>query len=134
MNPDNEEPKVEMLFRNGTLTAVCILLSFSLTFATQWAHNPIPWGIVDLPTLILLSLGIIIQATALKKFLRHDSLERRIFDAATRLFIIGVGTTSLGVISALVVDFLILISPFATDDQTGLFPAPTQFSRAADSG
>lgn len=121
LEPD-EQPKVEMLFRNGTLTAVCILLSFSLTFVTQWAHNPVPWGLADLPTLVLLSLGIVMQVISLKNLLKHDSLERGPFDAATRLFVRGVVATSLGVISAIVVDFFILIAPFTPASTVGLPP------------
>src|SRR5690606_31428157 len=121
LEPD-EQPKVEMLFRNGTLTAVCILLSFSLTFVTQWAHNPVPWGLADLPTLILLTLGILMQAWALKALLTHESLKRSVFDAASRNFVRGVALTSLGVISALVVDLFLLISPLAQGSLMGLPP------------
>lgn len=44
MHQDENEQLVEMLFRNGTLTVSGILLSFSLSFVTQWANNPVPWN------------------------------------------------------------------------------------------
>lgn len=122
METEDEEPRVEMLFRNGTLTAVCILLSFSLTFVTQWAHNPVPWGLADLPTLILLTLGILMQAWSLKELLTHDSLKRSVFDAASQTFVRGVAMTSLGVISAVVIDLFLLISPLAENSILGLPP------------
>ena len=105
----DDEPLVEILFRNGTRTVVGILLSFSLTFVTQWAHNPIPWQLPDLPTLLLLMAGIVLQVLALKKLLRHDSLKRRVYDSAHRLFLGGVLVTSAGVVSAIVVDFIELV-------------------------
>jgi hypothetical protein len=63
------------LFRNGTLTVSGILLSFSLSFVTQWANNPVPWMLTDLPTVVLLSAGIVFQIIALVRLLRHDSVE-----------------------------------------------------------
>jgi hypothetical protein len=108
--PENEEePLVEMLFRNGTLTVVGIVLSFSLGFVTNWAGNPIPWTLVDLPTLALLVIGIIFQLMALRGLLRHDSLRRRSFDRATTTFIVGASFTSAGVISAIVIDLIQLL-------------------------
>jgi hypothetical protein len=102
----DNEPVVEMLFRNGTLTVVGILLSFSLTFVTQWAHNPLPWELVDLPTILLLVAGIGCQAYALIVFLRHDSLRRAVYDRGSKSFIIGICLTAAGVISAVVIDFI----------------------------
>ncbi|MBS9721059.1 hypothetical protein JYU29_10215 [Tianweitania sp. BSSL-BM11] len=106
---DENEPLVEMVFRNGTLTIVGILLSFSLTFVTQWAHNPIPWQLDDLPTLILLGGGIMLQFRALMILLRHDCLRRAVYDRASFSFKIGVGTTTAGVLSAIVIDLIELI-------------------------
>src|SRR5690554_6943444 len=80
--PQNEEQLVEMLFRNGTLTVVGILISFSLSFLTQWANNPLPWELADLPTLLLLSFGIIAQGISLALLLRHNSLQKRFYDKA----------------------------------------------------
>ncbi|WP_245472676.1 hypothetical protein [Mesorhizobium sp. M7A.F.Ca.MR.148.00.0.0] len=45
---DPREDLVETVFRNGTVTAVGILLAFSLGFITHWAANLIP--VADLPS------------------------------------------------------------------------------------
>ena len=108
LNDDNEQ-LIETLFRNGTLTVVGIVLSFSLGFLTQWASNPIPWQLIDLPTIILLSLGIIWQVMALVGLLQPASLKKNVFDRANRKFVIGVITTSVGVIAAVVIDFIELM-------------------------
>lgn len=118
INSHENEPLVEMLFRNGTLTVAGILLSFSLTFVTQWAHNPIPWELTDLPTLILLAIGIMLQFTAIIILLRHDSLQRRVYDRASRCFLLGVGTTTAGVLSAIVIDFIQLLVTGSTAGAT----------------
>lgn len=103
------EQRVELLFRNGTITVVGIVLSFSLNFLTQWASNPVPWTLVDLPTTGLISLGILLQTLALLKLLKQDSLLRPKFDEATGRFVSGVISTVLGVVSAIVIDFIQLV-------------------------
>jgi hypothetical protein len=110
VDTEEKEPLVEMLFRNGTLTVVGILLSFSLTFITQWAHNPIPWELVDLPAIGLLVAGIAGQAYALVILLRHDSLRRPVYDKGTRFFIIGLCLTASGVVASVIIDFLQIVA------------------------
>ncbi len=107
---NENEPLVEMLFRNGTLTVVGIILSFSLTFLSQWAQNPIPWMLIDLPTMLLLSAGIITQGSSLVIFLRHDSLQQRVYDRASKVFLCGLAMTISGVFMAIVIDFIQLIT------------------------
>ena len=107
---NENEPLVEMLFRNGTLTVVGIILSFSLTFLSQWAQNPIPWTLIDLPTMLLLSAGIITQGSSLVIFLWHDSLQRRVYDKASKVFLCGLAMTVSGVFMAIVIDFVQLIT------------------------
>jgi hypothetical protein len=107
---NEEEPLVEMLFRNGTLTVVGIVLSFSLTFLSQWAQNPIPWTLIDLPTMTLLSAGIITQGSSLVIFLRHDSLRRRVYDRASKLFLCGLAMTASGVFLAILIDLIQLVT------------------------
>jgi hypothetical protein len=110
MQQDDSEQLVEMLFRNGTLTVSGILLSFSLGFVTQWTNNPIPWSLSDLPTVLLLTGGIVFQIIALVRLLRHDSVRRTMYDKATYYMITGVSLTGIGVISAMVVDLIKLLT------------------------
>lgn len=107
--PRVEEPRVELLFRNGTLTVMGIMLAFSLSFLTQWANNPIAWGLIDLPTIGLISGGILVQLVSLIRLLQHDSTIRASFDLATRIFVVGVALTTTGVIAAIVIDFVQLL-------------------------
>lgn len=101
------EPLVEMLFRNGTLTVVGIVLSFSLGFVSHWAANPLPWEMVDLPTILLLAGGIACQVNALRLLIEPDSLRQRVYDRAKKSFLRGLVAVSTAVVLAvLVVDFL----------------------------
>jgi hypothetical protein len=107
---DDDEHLIETLFRNGTITVVGVVLSFSLGFLTQWASNPIPWRLVDLPTLVLISIGIVLQLRSLSYLLKTESLKKIVYDRASRLFLAGVITTGSGVFLAILVDAFRLLA------------------------
>ncbi len=107
---DHDEHLIETVFRNGTITVVGVVLSFSLGFLTQWASNPIPWKLVDLPTLILISIGIGLQLRSLAYLLRTESLKKVVYDKASRLFLIGIITTGSGVFLAIVIEAVRLLA------------------------
>ncbi|WSH24936.1 hypothetical protein U8Q07_33255 (plasmid) [Rhizobium ruizarguesonis] len=73
---DDDEHLIETLFRNGTITVVGVVLSFSLGFLTQWASNPIPWRLADLPTLVVITIGIVFQLRSLALLLQTSSLKK----------------------------------------------------------
>ncbi|MCD2181378.1 hypothetical protein [Rhizobium sp. GN54] len=98
------EPEVGVLFRNGNLTVFGIVLSFSLGFLNTWASNPNEWQLTDLPTLILISTGIVFQARALWRLLRPNSLQKSVFEAGNRLFAVGLLLTAVGVIMSIAID------------------------------
>jgi hypothetical protein len=106
---NESEPVVDTLFRNGTLTVIGIILSFSLTFLSQWAQNPVPWTLRELPTMALLGAGIITQGSSLVIFIRHDSLQRRVYDRASKRFLYGLGMTMSGIFLAIFIDLADLI-------------------------
>lgn len=111
LNDDNEQ-LIETLFRNGTLTVVGIVLSFSLGFLSQWANNPLPWNLADAPPVLLLCAGIVWQIMALIGLLAPASLKKNVFEKANRKFATGVILTSAGVFSAIVVDLAkLLLTP-----------------------
>lgn len=107
---DHDEHLIEAVFRNGTITVVGIVLSFSLGFLTQWASNPVSWRLADLPTLILISIGIVIQLRSLAILLKTESLKKTVYDRASRLFLNGIITTGSGVFLAILVDTIQLLS------------------------
>lgn len=105
---DEQDPKdeqVETTFRNGTVTAVGILLAFSLGFITHWAANPIPWRAHHLVAVLPILVGIALQMRAFAMLLDIKSLQRRILERANRIFIIGLIFTAFGVGGAILLDF-----------------------------
>lgn len=55
--------------RNGLITAIGIILGFSLTFLAQWSLDDSEWELRDLPSLGLLLIGIFCMLAALRKAL-----------------------------------------------------------------
>ena len=58
------DERIDTNFRNGSVTAVGIILGFSLGFLSQWAANPIAWSKVDIVAAIPIVVGIILQGKA----------------------------------------------------------------------
>ncbi len=98
------EPEIGVLFRNGNLTVFGIVLSFSLGFLNTWASNPNEWRLTDLPTLVMISTGIVFQARALWRLLCPNSLKKSVFEAGNRLFALGLLLTAIGVILSIAID------------------------------
>jgi hypothetical protein len=112
MPDDKDQNAIEPLFRNGTITVVGVVLSFSMGFLTQWASNPLPWRLSDLPTLVIISIGIVLQLLSLALLLKTDSLKRPVYERASRLFLSGVIIVGSGVFVAILVDtFRLLVQP-----------------------
>ena len=53
------DERIDTNFRNGSVTAVGIILGFSLGFLSQWAANPIAWSKIDIVAAIPIVVGII---------------------------------------------------------------------------
>ncbi|MBA3916847.1 MAG: hypothetical protein H0X25_23975 [Acidobacteriales bacterium] len=88
---------IEATFRNGSLTAISVVVGFSLSFLTRWAGLPGPWLIVDLVALPVIILGIAFQTAALTSLLSTHSLLLRNYNRAVRLFLIGLVFVASGV-------------------------------------
>ncbi|RJT38473.1 hypothetical protein D3227_16760 [Mesorhizobium waimense] len=101
---DPKEDQIEPVFRNGTVTTVGILLAFSLGFITHWAANPIPWQFHHLLAVVPILIGIALQMRALSMLLDVQSLQRRIYERANRIFIAGLIFTASGVGLAILLD------------------------------
>jgi hypothetical protein len=101
-----EPEEIDSTFRNGSLTAVGIILGFSLTFLSHWASNPVDWSKVDIMPLSPLILGIAAQMKALADLLRRDSLIAARYERAMRFFMAGVLLVALGIVIALANDII----------------------------
>ena len=63
------EKRIDAMFRNGSVTAIGIMLGFSLGFLSQWASNPIAWSKVDIASALPIIVGIILQVKAFTNLL-----------------------------------------------------------------
>ena len=97
---------VDSNFRNGSITAVGVILGFSLGFLNQWASNPIAWSRVDIAAAVPIVLGIVMQGKALADLLSTRSLTVRHHDRAKVIFLVGLAFVGAGVAAALVLDIL----------------------------
>ena len=109
MESDDRSEKLTMIestFRNGSITAIGIILAFSLGFVTQWAANPVPWRLVDILAVAPLVLGLLVQMKAMAELLDVNSLRVENYNRARRHFLFGFSATSLGVGVALALDVI----------------------------
>lgn len=104
----NEPRRIDPTFRNGTMTALGVLLAFSLGFVVQWVSNPIPWQLIDLVALLPMLAGILLELKALSDLLSYDSLLIANYRRACRFFMTGVLLTSVGVGVALILDVILI--------------------------
>ncbi|MFD1333315.1 hypothetical protein ACFQ4O_15055 [Methylopila musalis] len=103
--PANERAAaIEPVFRNGTITAFGITLSFSLGFLSQWASSDGVWRLYDGPPAALIIVGAVLQIRALALLLPVEGLARPVYDRATRLYLAGLTMTGLGVFGAVAAD------------------------------
>ena len=103
---DATEPRIDATFRNGSVTAVGIILGFSLGFLSQWAANPIAWSKVDIAAAIPIVLGIMLQAKAFADLLSTASLFARNYERARAVFLLGLALVAAGIAVALLLDVL----------------------------
>lgn len=102
MTPDDTPPAtIDAIFRNGSLTAVSVVVGFSLTFLTRWAGVPGAWDTVDLVALAVLVPGIACQIAALTRLLSIRSLRLAHHDRSVTVFLAGIVLVTLGIALAI---------------------------------
>lgn len=95
---------IESTFRNGSLTAISVLLGFSLSFLSRWAAVPGPWQPNDLAAVAAIVLGIAVQLGAVAMLLSVASLRLDRYNRAIRLFLLGLTAVAIGVAIAITGD------------------------------
>jgi len=100
------QDRISPEFRNGSVTAVGIILGFSLSFLSQWASNPIAWSRVDLLGAVPLIVGIALQAKSFADLMSRESLIAANYDRAKSMFLGGLGCVAAGVAIAIMMDVL----------------------------
>jgi hypothetical protein len=101
--PDDGDA-IDATFRNGTITAFGVTVSFSLGFLSQWASSPGIWRSYDAPPTLMIFAGVAMQIRALSLLLPVQGMKRPIYDKATRIYMIGLILTGVGVCAAVSFD------------------------------
>ena len=103
----NERPaEIDSAFRNGSVTAIGVVLSFSLGFLNTWASQPSVWKASDMAAIAAIALGLACQFRSLAGMLAVTSLQQPVYERLIRVFLVGLGLVAGGVAAALIGDVL----------------------------
>lgn len=89
MTQPDSGPPVSDVFRNGSLTAIGIVVGFSLAFFSSWVFDESPWTWWDVPAFLFMGAGVAYQMVALFQLLRPDSVDRPKYLRTIKLFRAG---------------------------------------------
>ena len=103
--PEPAEPeRIDSSFRSGSLTAIGIVVGFSLGFLTRWAGIPGGWSAIDFISLAVITAGISVQIVSLSMLLSIESLILARYNRMVRIFMIGLVLVAIGVLLAVFAD------------------------------
>jgi hypothetical protein len=92
---------IDSTFRNGSLTAIGVVVGFSLGFLSRWASTPGEWMHADLVAVAAITVGIALQIKALADLLSRKSLAAARYDRSVTIFLIGLVLVAMGVVIAI---------------------------------
>lgn len=92
---------IDATFRNGSLTAIGVVVGFSLGFLSRWASTPGEWTHADLVAVAVITLGIALQIKSLADMLSRKSLAAERYDRSVRIFLSGLVLVAAGVVMAI---------------------------------
>lgn len=96
--------RLDATFRNGSVTAVGIVLGFTLNFFSAWVNNSSPWHPSDLFALTPLVAGAGCQMRALAGLMSLSSLELPAYNRCRNIFIAGLLLVVLGIAVSVAMD------------------------------
>jgi hypothetical protein len=105
-SPREPVPRIDSTFRNGSLTAMGIVLGFSLGFTVQWATDDSPWMVTDYIEAVALALGVGLQIKALAEMLEVNSLDIPVYQRAKNRFMLGLLVTAFGIALMILINVL----------------------------
>jgi hypothetical protein len=102
------EPRatIDATFRNGSLTAIGVVVGFSMGFLSRWAGLPGSWSHSDLVSVGAITLGIALQIKSLADLLSVKSLILARYNRSIRFFLAGVIFVAVGIAAAIFADIL----------------------------
>lgn len=101
-----QPPKIEPIFRSGSLTAISVVAGFSLGFLSRWGGLPGQWAKSDVFAVVAITLGIALQILSLIDLLSVRSLILTRYERAIRVFVTGLILVAVGVAAAVFADLI----------------------------
>jgi hypothetical protein len=105
-SPSLTTQTIDPTFRNGSITAVGIILGFSLGLLSQLGSDPIDLRLLDIVVAAPLATGIFLQAKALVDLLSVASLAVANYDRAKRIFLAGLSLVAFGIAASIMLDIM----------------------------
>ncbi|PVE23145.1 hypothetical protein DC522_17475 [Microvirga sp. KLBC 81] len=102
----DERDLIEATFRNGSITAIGVVVGFSLGFLSRWSALPGEWTHSDLISVTLITLGLALQIKSLADLLLLSCLQVKRYNRSVWTFLTGLILVGLGVILAIFADLL----------------------------
>lgn len=102
----SQVPRIDSTFRNGSLTAIGVVVGFSLGFLSRWAGLPGGWSYSDLMAVSSITVGIVLQIKSLADLLSVESLILSRYKRSIRIFLAGLILVALGTGAAIFADLL----------------------------
>jgi hypothetical protein len=99
-------PKVEGIFRSGSITAISVVVGFSLGFLSRWSGLPGKWERSDVFAVVAITLGVALQIKALVDLLAIRSVIVAHYERSIRIFVIGLILVALGVVAAIFAEII----------------------------
>ena len=99
--PPDAPARITPEFRNGSLTAISVIVGFSLSFLSRWAGTPGKWHNADLFAVALIVIGSAAQIWSLGAMLFVSSMLAANYNQAIRIFLVGLALVAVGVAVAL---------------------------------
>ena len=104
--PFPERTTIDSTFRNGSLTAMGVVVAFSLGFLSRWAGLPGSWTGSDILAVAAITLGIALQVKALVDMLSIRSLIVVRYNRTVRVFLAGLILVTAGIAAAIFADLV----------------------------
>lgn len=99
-----EQEFIEATFRNGSITAIGVIVGFSLGFLSRWSALPGEWTHSDLVSIVLITVGLALQIKSLADLLLPSSLQLKRYNRSIWIFLTGLILVGLGIILAIFAD------------------------------
>lgn len=93
--------KVEGIFRSGSITAISVVVGFSLGFLSRWSGLPGKWAGSDVFAVAAITLGVSLQIKSLIDLLSIRSLILAFYERSIRIFVAGLALVAVGVAAAI---------------------------------